>query len=179
MKTVRLINATDTKARLADVRLVVVRDPSPFRPDQHEDLIFRFGKGDIFGFKVRESYGGESFICCADRDYLMEELKAMNFTTDEQKDKWLKEIRDAEKEEYQCWADGEIYGVVVEQWDAADRRWKTLECTYQLYGWKDVKSMIKELSDRNDFNIDAYCVDREAGDCDDMREDCVNVEICD
>lgn len=183
MKTIRLINETDKAARLANVRLRIVRDMSAYRPDEYEDLIFKYGHGEIFGFEVRDSYSKcESFVCCANRKHLMKELDAMNFTTDEQKDKWLKEIREAEKFEYQCWMDGEIYGVIVEKWNEAERNWQYEDVINQIYSWNNVKKQIKDLSyqyliDPKSQAIDVYCVDDTAGDVNNMLEKYVNVEI--
>ena len=173
---IRLVNSTCNQARLADIRLLVVRDTSFPKPDENMDMIFTSGCGEIFGFKVEDKSGyGDSFVCCTTKAKLMEEMDACKFTTDKQKDKWLKDIRDAEKCVWQCWIDGEIYGVVVQKWNAEQRMWKCLDNSYQLYGWNDVKEAIKDFN--RQYKIDAYCIDEEVGDVDDMLEEYVNIEL--
>jgi len=187
LKKVKLLNANDTAARLADVRLIVVRDPSPRRPDEDQDLVFdqvdfdgTGPRGEISGFTVKDYDGDGSVTLTARKEKVDEEVAACKKSIENFNEKqWLKKISAAEKKVWQCWMNGDMYGVVVQCWSPAERQWKCLECCYQLYGWDDVKNMAKEYSDYHAFKIEAYCVDSALGHVEDMKEDCTNFEVVD
>lgn len=174
MRTITLINDTDREARMANRRCVILKDPNPCVPDEHEDLIFHRGHGEIFGFKVTESYGYESEIFTATREKIAHEAPADGRIVSE----WLNQIRDVEKLMWQKWVDGEIYGIVVQEWNDAERNWKCVECCYQLYGWDDVKEQLRTDSSFSE-GVDVFCVDTESiGKVEDMLTKYLTVEVC-
>lgn len=187
LKKVKLLNANDTVARLADQRLIVVRDPSPRRPDEDQDLVFdqvvfdgEGPRGEIRGFTVKEYCGDGYVTLSARKEKVEEEVAACKKSVENFNEKqWLKKIRAAEKKLWQCWMDGEVYGVVVQCWSPSERQWKCLECCYQLYGWEDVKNIAKEYSSNSSLAISAYCIDSSIGRVEDMRESDVVFEVVD
>ena len=162
-KHIKFISADSREARLADRRVVLVRDYSCRKPNENCDLIFQPGHDDVFGFTVKSSYDydNEPITCCASKEKLKEEIDACNFKTDEEVNKWLESIKKAEKEMWQHWIDGEVYGLIVEVWDEAERQFKCVDCLYELYGFDEVKESIDDL---NTDGTEVFCVDEELGD---------------
>lgn len=160
---IKFISEHNRAAQLANVRLVLVKDPSGRAPDESADLIFHRGHGEVWGFKVRETYGYESEVFTATKEKVEEESKACGHKNKDEMHKWLDGIKEAEKKLWQSWIDGEVYGIVIQKWDAAERRFYCIECLYELYGWDDV---IEALKDMDLSNVEVFCVDEDCGDPD-------------
>ena len=178
-KHIKFISADSREARLADRRVVLVQDHTCRKPNEHCDLIFQPGHDDVFGFSVRSSYGYdrelEPITCCASKKKLKEEIDACGFKTDEEVNKWLESIKKAEKEMWQHWIDGEVYGLVVEVWDEAERQFKCVDCLYELYGFDEVKEAINDL---NTDGTEVFCADEDCGDPEDWKAEYKEFDIC-
>ena len=171
---IKFISEHNRAARLANVRLVLVKDCSGRAPDENTDLIFHRGHGEVWGFKLRETYGYETEVFTADRKKVEEESKACGHKTEAEKRAWLEGIKDAEKKMWQAWMDGEIYGIVVQKWDEAERRFYCIDCMYELYGWNDVVECLKDM---DKTGIEVFCVDDECGDPDNWKKEFRELDV--
>lgn len=165
---IKFISEHTRAAHLANVRLVLMKDPSCRAPDVNSDLIFHRGHGEVWGFKLRENYGYETEVFTADRAKVEEESKACGHKTEAEKRAWLDGIKEAEKKMWQAWMDGEVYEIVVQKWDDTERRFCCIECLCELYGWNDV---VEALKDMDLSKVEVFCVDEDCGDPDDWKKE--------
>lgn len=163
---IKLISENTREAHLADKRLLITKDCGR-APDIYADLIFHRGHGEVWGFKLRETYGYETEVFTADRDKVEAESKACGHKTEAEKREWLDGIKKAEARLWQAWMDGDMYGVIIQEWDAAERKWKCIDCRYDLYGWEDV---LEALKDMDLTGVEAFCVDEDCGDPKNWKE---------
>ena len=158
---IKFVSEKSREARLANKRLLLMKDSTCCAPDINMELIFHRGHGEVWGFKLRETYGYEEEVFTADRKKVDEESKACGHKTEEEKCAWLEEIRNAEKKLWQTWIDGEIYGIVIQEWNNDERSWKAVDANFELFGWNDVVECLKDLKLDD---IDVFCVDEDVGD---------------
>ena len=173
-KHIKFISADSREARLADRRVVLVKDNSCRPPDVSMDLIFHRGHGEVQGFKLKV-VGNVSAVFTADREKVDEESKACGHKTEEEKRLWLERIKKAEKELWQHWINGEVYGLVVQVWDEVERQFKCVDCLYELYGFDEVKESINDL---NTDGTEVFCADEDCGDPDDWKAEYKEFDIC-
>ena len=154
---IKFISEYDREARLANRRVMLVKDEG-LVPDMHMDLIFHRGPdGNVFGFRLKATYDDYDETFTADSDKIDEELKACGFKTEAEKREWLEGIKKAEAEMWQAWMDGEVYGLVVQTWDADERQWKCVDAIYGIYGFSQIKMMFEDL----DLDgTEVFCVDK-------------------
>lgn len=171
---IKFISEHNRAARLANVRLVLMKDLSGRAPDVNTDLIFHRGHGEVWGFKLRETYGSETEVFTATREKVEEESKACGHKTEAEKRAWLEGIKDAEKKMWQAWMDGEVYGIVVQKWDDVERRFHCIDCLYELYGWNDVVAALKDM---DLSKVEVFCVDKDCGDPDNWKKEFRELDI--
>ena len=157
---IKFISERDRAARLANVRLVLVKDLSCRAPDENSDLIFHRGHGEVWGFKLRETYGYETEVFTASKEKVEEESKACGHKNKAEMHKWLDGIKEAEKKMWQAWMDGEVYGIAIQKWDDTERQFRCIDCSYELYGWNDV---VEALKDMDLSKVKVFCVDEDCG----------------
>ena len=157
---IKLISKNERAAKLANRRCTIMRDNACREPDVNMDLIFHRGPGEVFGFKLKETYGTESEVFCADRAKIEEMSKACGHKTKADTEAWLDGIKNAESLLWQAWMDGDIYGIVIQEWNAAERDWTTIDCNFELFGWENV---IMTLHDMNLDGVEVFCVDENVG----------------
>lgn len=158
---IKLVSEYSREARLANKRLLIVKDGVCRAPDVSMDLIFHRGHGEVWGFKLKESYGYESEVFTADRAKVDEESKACGHKTEAEKRAWLEGIKEAEKKLWQAWMDGDMYGIVVQEWNASERNWNVVDATFEIFGWSDVVECLKDMKLDD---IDVFCIDKDLGD---------------
>ena len=171
---IKLISENDREARLANKRVLIVKDGVCRAPDVSMDLIFHRGHGEVWGFKLRETYGYEEEVFTADRKKVDEESKACGHKTEVEKHEWLDGIKKAEAKMWQAWMDGEMYGVITQVWNAAERRWDCTDATYELFGWDDV---VETLKDMDKTDVEVFCVDEDCGDPADWKDEYKELNI--
>ena len=86
---VKFISKKTKEARLANRRVLLIRDVSCQAPDEFMDTIFHPGPGEVFGFKVVSFDRQFSEVFTCDKGTLQKEIDAMNFKSEEDKEKWL------------------------------------------------------------------------------------------
>lgn len=165
---IKLISVNDREARLANKRVFIMKDGVCRDPDVSMDLIFHRGHGEVWGFKLRETYGYEEEVFTADRKKVDEESKACGHKTEEEKRAWLEGIKNAEKKIWQAWMDGDMYGVVTQIWNETEREWKCVDCQFEIFGWSDVVEVLKDM-DKN--GVEVYCVDEDCGNPKDWKNE--------
>lgn len=158
---IKLVSENDREARLANRRVRIEKDGVCRRPDMSMDLIFHPGHGEVWGFKVEETYSDASEVFTADRAKVEEESKACGHKTEEEKREWLEGIKNAEKKMWQAWMDSDMYGITTQVWDNAGRQWKCVDSRYELFGWDDV---VEALKDIDKTGVEVFCVDEDCGD---------------
>lgn len=166
---IKFVPKSSREARLANVRLVLVKDVSGGcrAPDENMDLIFHRGHGEVWGFKLRETYGYETEVFTADRKKVEEESKACGHKTEAEKRAWLAGIKDAEKKLWQAWMDGDVYGIVIERYNESERRFFCVNCQYEIYGWENVVACLKDM---DLSEVEVFCVDPDCGDPDSWKD---------
>ena len=172
---IKFVSENSREARLADRRILVVKDCVCQAPDVSMDLIFHRGHGEVWGFKLRETYGYETEVFTADRAKVEEESKACGHKTEAEKRAWLEGIKEAEKKLWQAWMDGDMYGVVVQEWDGSERRWNVVDSAFELFGWNDAVECIKDMNLLH--GIDVFCVDEDLGDPENWKAEYKELDI--
>ena len=158
------------KVRLANKRIRIVRDTSPREPCYNEDLVFQ--KANIvtdipknalltWYFAPRAVW----FFTTAERCKKMVAEDPSYWTYDK-----LSKFAEAEKQLYKDWYDGNVYGIIIEKWDAENRSWI---CTNSYYGMYGATSLIDNINDelKRDPNY-VVCIDDET-----MKYDFDDVEM--
>lgn len=171
---IKLISENDRAARLADKRILIVKDAVCRAPDVSMDLIFHRGHGEVWGFKIRATYDDCEEVFTADRAKVDEESKACGHKTEEEKRAWLDGIKKAEAKLWQAWMDGDMYGIVTQVWDAAERGWKCVDSNFEIFGWEDV---VEALKDMDKTGVEVFCVDEDLGDPNDWKDEFKELDI--
>ena len=173
---IKFVSENSREARLANKRLLIVKDGLCRAPDVSMDLIFHRGHGEVWGFKLRESYGYETEVFTADRAKVEEESKACGHKTEAEKHAWLEGIKEAEKKVWQAWMDGDMYGVVIQEWDGSERKWKVVDSAFELFGWNDVVECLK-YGDMKLDGVEVFCVDEDLGDPENWKAEYKELDI--
>lgn len=171
---IKFVSEKSREARLADKRLLIMKDGVCRAPDVSMDLIFHRGHGEVWGFKLRETYGYESEVFTADRAKVEKESKACGHKNKDEMYKWLDGIKEAEKKLWQAWMDGDMYGIVVQEWNAAERNWKVIDSIFEIFGWSDVVECLKDMKLDG---IDVFCIDEDLGNPDDWKAEYKELDI--
>lgn len=166
---IKFISENSKEARLANCRVLLIRDESGQAPDKYMDTIFHPGHGEIFGFKVTSFDRQYSEIFTCDKAALQKEIDAMNFKSEEDKEKWLNGIKVSEKKMWQAYYDGNVYGLLIEKWNDEEREFKVVDSLWQLYGFDDVKANIMEIV--GNYDIDCYVAATDLGDPENWKEE--------
>lgn len=171
---IKFVPENSREARLADKRLLVMRDCLCKAPDDCMDLVFHNGNGDVFGFKLRENYGYETEVFTADRAKVEEKSKACGHKTEAEKLAWLEETKEAEKKLWQAWMDGEVYGVIVQEWNDSERYWNIVDEHFDLFGWSKLVECLKDM--KLDC-IDVFCIGKELGNPENWKDEYKELDI--
>ena len=130
--------------RLADKRIRIFREENPRRLSDAMDLVFTnekienpnaitftvHGYNDSYKFKTNDERLSEYF----DRDRSHWTKEAIETIAAEEKELW---------EAYMC---GDVFGIACERWNAAEREWTAVENTlYGVYGAKDAIAIAKDI----------------------------------
>ena len=126
------------------------------------DMIFHPGHGEVFGFKVTSFDNRFSEVFTCDKAALQKEIDAMKFKSEEDKEKWLKNIKDSEEKMWQSYYDGEVYGILIQEWNNEERQFKTVHSLYGLYGFDDLKANIMDVV--GNYDIDCFVAENDLGD---------------
>ena len=158
------------KARLANKRIRIVRETSPREPCDNEDLVFEKAKSfnDIPDNKLKTWYFaplGVWFFTTAERCKRMV-AEDPSYWTDDKLSTFVK----IEEQLYKDWNNGDVYGIIIEEWDANNRTWKHIRSYYGMYG---ATSLIDNINDelKRDPNY-VVCIDDET-----MKYDFDDVEM--
>jgi hypothetical protein len=175
--TIKFISENTREARLANRRVLLARDESCSAPDKYMDTLFHPGHGEVHGFSVMSSDRNhfETFTCSSEA--LQKEFDAMNFKSEEDKDKWLDGIKDSEKKMWQAYFDGEVYGIFIEEWNNEERRFRTVDALWGIYGLDDMKANIADIV--GNYDIDCFVVDNELGDPENWKDDYREFDVVD
>lgn len=159
------------KARLADQRVRIVRESNPRSPEDNEDLVFvkvnnesDIPKNALHSWKLENNGDTAFFWTDEDRCKRMVSGNPANYT--EEKLKYFEEV---ERRLWTDWLHGNVYGYIVEKWDAAQRKWMQTSSLWGMYGAKDLFDNLATETD--DINI-PVCIDNE-----DLKYDFKNVEM--
>lgn len=166
---VKFISEKTKKARLAHRRVLLILDASCQAPDKFMDTIYHPGHGEIFGFQVVSFDHQFSEIFTCNKAALQKEIDAMNFKSEEDKDKWLKDIKEAEAKMWQSYYDEEVYGILIQEWNNEERQFKIVDSLWGMYGFDDVKANIIDVV--GNYDIDCFVVGNELGDPENWREE--------
>jgi hypothetical protein len=146
-----IIQTNSDKARLADVRIRIVRDDDPEEPCECMDLVFEKTKDEslipsdaIHSWKFDCNHEHEPIwffttkdrcekMICSDPNYWTKE-KLIGFEKDE-------------KNLYQQWDDGNVFGYIIESWNAEQREWNHKDSCFGYYGLSELLSAIKDYLD--------------------------------
>lgn len=175
--TVKFISENTREARLANRRVLLAIDETSMAPDKYMDTIFHPGHGEVFGFKVTSFDGQYSEVFTCDKVSLQKEIDAMNFKSEEDKDKWLNGIKDSEKKMWQAYFDGKVYVIFIEEWNDKERCFKTVDALWGIYGFDDVKANIADFV--GNYVIDCFVVDNDLGDPENWKDDYREFEVVD
>ena len=171
---IKFVSENSREAHLANKRLLIMKDCSCRAPDVNMDLIFHRGHGEVWGFKLRETYGYEEEVFTADRAKVDEESKACGHKTEAEKREWLEGIKKAEAYLWQAWMDGDVYGILVQEWDAHERKWNAVDATFEMFGWNDVVECLKDM---NLDDIDVFCIDEDLGDPESWKAEYKEIDV--
>jgi hypothetical protein len=174
---VKFISKNSNEARLANRRALLIPDVSGRAPDEFMDMIYHPGHGEIFGFQVVSFDRQYSEVFTCDKAALQKEIDAMHFKSEEDKEKWLKNIKDYEAKIWQAYYDGEVYGILIQEWSDEAREFKTVDSFWVLYGFDDVKATIKDIV--GNYDIDCFAVENELGDPENWREEYREFDVVD
>ena len=166
---VKFISEKTKEARLANRRVLLIRDVSCQAPDEFMDTIFHPGHGEVFGFKVVsfDRHFSEVFTC--DRSALQKEIDAMNFKSEEDKEKWLKDIKESEMKMWQAYYDGEVYGILIQEWNDEERQFKIVESLWGMYGFDAMKANFMDIV--GNYDIDCFVVENDLGDPENWKKE--------
>jgi len=160
------------KARLAVVRIRIVREYNPLEPCDNEDLVFKKVEDEHLIpanalMKWKFDFNNERepiwFYTTAERCKQMVSDDPSWWT--QEKLAWFAE---EEKKRYQDWWDGNVYGYIIEKWDAAKREWMQISSIWGMYG---AKSLFDNLVSKTDGVRIPICIDSK-----EMKYDFDNVE---
>ena len=171
---IKLISENDHKSRLANKRCIIMKDSACEQPDENMDMIFHRGNDDVFGFRLRKTYGNETEVFCASYGKIEEESKACKHKTKAERQKWLDGIKKAEARIWQEWIDGEVYGICIQTWNADERIWNGVDGAWNLFGWDDVVEALKNM---DLTGIDVFCVSAECGNSAAWKDEYKEVDI--
>lgn len=174
---VKFISEKNKEARLANCRVLLMRDESGQAPDKYMDTIFHPGHGEVHGFTIMSADRNyiEIFTCTSEA--LQKEIDAMNFKSEEDKEEWLKNIKDSESKMWQAYYDGNVYALLIEKWNDEEREFKVVDSLWQLYGFDDVKANIMEIV--GNYDIDCYVAANDLGDPENWKKEFREFDIVD
>ena len=162
MEKLKIYLKDSDKARLADVRVRIVKDINPCEPCDNEDLVFEKAEDEslipadaLYKWKFDCNHEHEPiwFFTTAERCKQMVSPDKKDWTK-----KKLEEFARIEKKLYQDWWDGKVYGYVEEKWDNTDRRWKHISSCYGYYSTEAIVMAVKELIGKDKVIV---CLDTE------------------
>jgi hypothetical protein len=174
---IKFISENTKEARLANRRVLLIRDDSCQAPDKYMDTIYHPGHGEIFGFQVVSFDRQYSEVFTCDKAALQKEIDAMNFKSEADKNKWLKDIKDSEAKMWQAYYDGEVYGILIQEWNDKERQFKMVDVLWGLYGFDDVKANIIDIV--GNYDIDCFAVENDLGDPENWREEFREFDVVD
>lgn len=137
-----IVYSDNPRARLANKALYVVREIDPIPPHEDMDMLFtpKNGQdGDVFGFELTDSYGEVIEFYAP-----FSKIEAEKPKDCDDVNKWLEDIKRAEKHITELWLKGEVFSVSVKHWDPAKRKFVTDDSVHQLYGMNDVWEIIAD-----------------------------------
>ena len=159
------------RARLANKRIRIVRETSPLEPCDNEDLVFEKAESfnDIPNNKLKTWYFAPLdmwFFTTAERCKTMVSKDPSYWTDDK-----LSAFAKIEKQLYNDWNNGNVYGIIIEEWNARNRSWTCIESYYGMYG---ATSLIDNINDKlqRDHSAFVVCIDDET-----MKYDFNDVEM--
>ena len=159
-------------ARLADVRCMIVKESDPLEPCDNEDLVFRKVEDEhlipanaLYKWKFDCNFEHEPiwFYTTAERCKQMVSDDPSYWTKEK-----LEEFARIEKQLYQNWWDGNVYGYIIEKWDDTQRKWVQTSSCWGMYGAKELMENLPGEIDGTNIPI---CIESE-----DMKYDFDNVE---
>ena len=178
--TPRIYLKDSDHVRLADYRARIVREVDPREPCDHEDLVFKKVEDEhlipanaLHKWKFDCNFEHEPiwFYTTAERCKQMVSDDPSYWTKEK-----LEEFEKIEKQLYQNWYDGHVYGYVIEKWDEKRREWATVSSLWGMYGAKDLYDNLNNAIDLFYDEIGGanlpICIDEEA-----MKYEFDNVEM--
>ena len=172
MNNIKIYLKESDKARLANVRIRIVRENSPRQPDKNEDLVFvkvdnesDIPENSIYHWHLNLCNDICYFYTTADRCKQMVSDDPSYWTEEK-----LKKLAEIERQIWHDWYVGDVYGFVREKWNAKQRKWETISSLWGMYGSDELIENLKdELYNENDILV---CLDDE-----DMKYNFNDVEM--
>ena len=155
-------------ARLANRRIRIVKDDGAREPCENEDLVF--AKADCLEDVPNDALKAWQFAPLNVWFYTTaERCKKMvaedsSYWTPEKLDKFAEQ----EKKLYEDWFNGNVYGIIVEMWNARMRRFACVESVWGIYGEEELRATIPNYDKPGTI----ICIDSE-----EMKYDFDNVEM--
>lgn len=131
MNASEVISCGSKAARLADIRVRIIRDEAASDPCGMIGTVFeKAGNGAV---PENALY---SFRCLG-TEFFTDEARCRKVISDDPAD-WtaekLEKIASVEKKLYEDWAEGRVYGWVLESWNAEERMWAHEDSCWGYYG---------------------------------------------
>jgi len=71
----------------------------------------------------------------------------------------------------------EVFGLLVEEWNNEERQFKTVDSSWGLYGFDDVKENVADIV--GNYDIDCFVVDNDLGDPEKWKEEFREFDVVD
>lgn len=174
MDQLKFFLESSTTARLADNRVRIVRESNPREPQFNEDLVFAVAtsKKSI----PEDSLYTWQFDFDGKRDplyFYATALRCRKMIADDPS-YWTHEklvwFAEQEKKLYKDWWEGNVYGIVFEEWNPKQRKFETSKKLISNWGIYGEDALVDVLNDYNDVKSGKFiiCVG------DDVKGDFVN-----
>lgn len=153
---------------LAKKRIRIIKEVAPREPCDNEDLVFVKAEDEslipenaLYKWKFNCNYEHEPiwFYTTAERCNEMVSKNPADWTLPK-----LKEFAEIERQLYQNWYDGKVYGFICEKWVNKRRRWEATDPTHGgMYGAKELMYNLKDFLEFNDGDVGSLpvCIDDE------------------
>jgi hypothetical protein len=73
--------------------------------------------------------------------------------------------------------DGEIFGLLIEEWNNEERQFKMVDSLWQVYGFDEVKANIIDIV--CSYDIDCFVVDNDLGDPENWKDEFREFDVAD
>jgi len=150
-------------ARLAKVRCRIVREENPQQPWDWMDMVFKqnviedgqekkWPDDTVWHFTVW--FDGSKTYWYTTKERLLQFFDSdLSHHTHEA----LKKLEEEEKKILKQYCDGEVFGIIREEWDESNREWKHVDSLFGMYGAESVADCMNDIVKDGDV----ICCDEE------------------